>query len=280
MYAMKKADRSHSDRGLVVALATLFVVALIAAWGDGLAGRIRPNDAPASRESETSSSHAREVPSQPSLDGYEYLVTTERYVIRGQNGGTEIQERRRESWRTGDGWAWARQTGNDPGRFIFKPNTDWTRLRAARAEGPELKEVMRQAMTGVPPSKVDDAEFNFVVDLLGVETLPTGSLPKDYRRALVAVLASNDGVTVTPHVADPLGRDSIQVRLVGNEDRPGVMQSLFLDQEYRYLAYAAKDEGSSEQGSRIVTERRQVSRIPQDLLTRLGNERVEKALWD
>lgn len=253
------------------------VAVLISAWRGGLPGG-SSSPKPATTTSVPAGPEV-EAPSQPAGDGYEYLVTEERYVLLQEDGKTEIQQRRRESWRANDGWAWARQTGSDPGRFIFEPDTDWQVVRRAKPDAAALEQVMRDTVSGVPSSKVVNAEFNFVSGLLGVETLPAGSLPKDYREALVAALAMNGGIAVTRHVSDPLGRDSTRVSFTDAEDR-NLTQSLFLDRGYQYLAYTAEARGSAEQGSRIVTERRHVGKIPEDLLVALGSERVTKAMWN
>lgn len=61
--------------------------------------------------------------------GYEYTVRRERYIVRQDaTAPLEVQFRLRESWRAADGWAWARQTGDEPAQFIFAPDTDWSAL--------------------------------------------------------------------------------------------------------------------------------------------------------
>lgn len=290
---MSEARRQHLARDLIIALVVFMAVAfaVLAVWGGGV--RV-PNSESAPTRSETSSAPegtnpAQEgtgsepggpAPPQPAPNGYVYTLTVERYVVPAQNGEMEVQQQRRESWRADDGWAWARQTGDDPGRFIFKPDTEWKLIRNAQPQAAEMKQIMQEKMGGVPPSEVDQAEFNFVVDLLGVETLPVGSLPKDYRRALVDALSRNGDVTVTHHASDPRGRKSTRITL-RDADRPDVVtRSLYLDQQNRYLANQTEVSGSDEQGSRIVIARRQAEQIPKDLLNVLGSDRVEKAMWD
>lgn len=277
MGCMTGARRSYFDWYIVIMLLLLtLTVLLVLGGGKVLTKRSSsaggsPDPASASR-----SAPAATVPSQPGPDGYEYRVTEERYVVQQQTGQFEVQNRRRESWRTSDGWAWARQTGSDPGRFIFSPNVDWKPIRAAQPDVRDLTQVMRKTLAAVPASELVSAEFNFVNDLLGSETLPLASLPAEYRRAIIATLANNDGVEVRRHVLDPKGRNSTQVRL----NNPKFSISLYFDRDDRYLAYIASAVGSEERASRIVTERRQVSQIPQDLLQSVGSERVEKAIWD
>lgn len=269
--------RSHLVRDLAITLMLLAVLTVvISVWRTGLpGGSSTPGSAPTPSAPTATD---LEGPPQPAADGYEYLVTEERYVLLQDDGTTEIQQRRRESWRASDGWAWARQTGTDPGSFIFEPAADWRAVRRAKPDAAALEKIMRDTVSGVPTSKIVNAEFNFVSALLGVETLPAGALPRDYREALIAALAINKGIAVTQHVSDPLGRDATRIDLTDADD-PNLTQSLFLDRSYQYLAYRAETRGSTEQGSRIVTERRHVAKIPEDLLVTLGNERVTKALW-
>lgn len=274
---MEKTRRSHWVRDLAITLLLLSVgLVLVGAWRGGLpGGSSTPTHAPTT----PASVHPDvEAPAQPAADGYEHLVTEERYVLVQDDGKTEIQQRRRESWRATDGWTWARQTGSDPGSFIFEPDTDWKVVRRAKPDAAALKQVMRATVTGAPSAKVVNAEFNFVSGLLGVESLPAGSLPTNYREALIAPLAMNDEIAVTRHVQDPLGRDSTRITLTDSDD-PNLTQSLFLDRGYRYLAYTAAVKGSAERGSRVITKRDHVDKIPADLLVALGSERVAKAIW-
>lgn len=277
MEGMEKTRRSQWVRDLAITLLLLSVgVVLVAAWGGGLpGGSSTPTPAPT-----TSASVRPEVeePAQPAAEGYEHLVTEEHYVLIQDDGKTEIQQRRRESWRATDGWTWARQTGSDPGSFIFEPDTDWKVVRRAKPDAAALEQVMRDTATGAPSSKVVNAEFNFVSGLLGVESLPAGSLPTNYREALIAALAMNDEIAVTQHVLDPLGRDSTRITLTDSDD-PNLTQSLFLDRGYQYLASTAAAKGTAERGSRVITRRDHIDKIPADLLVALGSERVTKANW-
>ena len=124
------------------------------------------------------------------------------------------------------------------------------------------------------------AQSNFVVDLRSVETLPAGALSVNHRRALINALALNDSIAVTFGVPDPLGRVSMRVSFVDADCRPDLTQSLYVDQEYTFLGYVAEVAGTDQKGSRIVVERRNVDRIPEDLLTAVGSDRVEKLVWD
>lgn len=221
-------------------------------------------------------------PVQPSADGYEYLVTEERYAViqDPDKGQLEIQERRRESWRAPDGWAWARQTGFDPGRFIFDPSLDWEPIRQVRPNAAEVEEAMNALLADVPKTKIVNAQFNFVSDLLGVGTLPAGSLPVEYRAALVDVLSGQPGVTITAQVRDPKGRSSTRLSFTRVESGARVIQSLYLDRKYEYLASTTVVEGSEESGSRVVIERRHADEIPPELLAEVGDKRVERTIRD
>ena len=210
---------------------------------------------------------------QPSASGYEYTFADEHYLVQQDDGHLEVQSRRRESWRAPDGWTWARQTGTDPGRFIFPPSTEWKPVQAERATAADQERVLRRAVEGTKGGATASAKFGFVQDLLGSETVPGSALPKTYRQALVGALSRADDVDITAHAADPQGRDSIRVTLI----RSGSTQSLYLDHNYAYLAYTTSTAGTGEEGSRVLVNKRHVDTVPSDLLLQLGNARVEKA---
>lgn len=263
------------DWSIYLVLALVIVAALVLWRGDAL-GRILPSltgDHPTSMRSADSNKSV--ALSQPDPDGYEYRVTEERYVVATQNGKQQVQERRRESWCATDGWAWARQTGIDPGRFIFAPSPDWKQILQAQPTGSGLGRVMEKKLTGVPRAELAGQEFSFANDLLSSDSLRDSSLPIGYRRALVDALARNEGVTVTAHTADPRHRDSIRVTLTDSEST----QSLYFNQEYQYLAFIGKATKSGETASKIVVDRRNVGRIPAELLKSLGSKRIAKAIW-
>ncbi len=278
-------DRTRRRRrvtGLIVAsvLILVWVLVIVLLWRGGALVIPLPGAAatrsPDQRPSEVAPTTA---PVQPAAAGYEYLVTEERYAVIQDKGQLEIQERRRESWRTPDGWAWARQTGDDSGRFIFGPLPDWEPIRQVKPIPADVEKAMTALLVGVPRSKIVNAQFNFVSDLLGAETLPAGSLPIGYRSALVHVLSGKPGVTVRSHLRDPKGRPSTRLSFTRIESGARVTQSLYLDRKYQYLASTTAVEGSEESGSRVVIERRHASEIPPDLLAKVGDDRVERVIW-
>lgn len=216
------------------------------------------------------------VPTQPGVGGYLYQVTEERYVVRGQSGELETQERRRESWRAADGWTWARQTGYDPAKFIFAPDPNVEAIKRTAPTVGDVEKAMDKILAAVPQNEMVKAKFNFVSDLIGSESLPAEALPRSYRKALVGVLYSSAGVDVAEGVLDPLGRRAIRIQLTGAASTI----SIYLDQGYQYLAYVGTAPDSAETASRVVTERRQVAMVPDDLLAKLGSERVVKAEWE
>ncbi len=275
-----KESRRRAVRFSLLPLLLLAIAVLVGSLWFARPETLPPPSQEPSASVGSSSPPVEVAPAQPDLNGYEYMVSEERYVIRQDSGELEVQQRRRESWRAADGWAWARQTGSDPGKFVLKPYTEWELITRGRADATALEKVLRKIVGGVAASKIDNAEFNFVADMFAVATLPAGSLPKAYRKAIVGALARNHSVTVTRHVRDPLGRNSTRLSFTDADYRSDLTQSIYLDGEYQYLAYAAAVRDSDESGSRIVTERRRVDRIPEDLLAITGSERVEKAMWD
>ncbi len=139
---------------------------------------------------------------------------------------------------------------------------------------------MDALLADVPRSKIVNAEFNLVSELLGAATLPTGSVPVGYRSALVDVLSGQPGVTITPPVRDPKGRLSTRLSFTRVESGARVTQSLHLDRRYEYLASTTVVEGREESGSRGVIERRQANEVPPELLAEVGDKRVNRAIWD
>ena len=210
---------------------------------------------------------------QPSASGYEYVLADEHYLVQQDDGHLEIQERRRESWRAPDGWTWARQTGTDPGQFIFPPSKEWKSVEAVPPNAADQTRVLSRAVRGTKVSDTAGAKFAFVQDLLGSESVPASAMPKTYRKGLVDALARGRGVDVTTHAVDPRGRDSIQIALAGPTTST---QSLFLDHNYRYLANTSSAPATGEEGSRVVAIRRHAATVPNDLLLELGTARVEK----
>lgn len=124
------------------------------------------------------------------------------------------------------------------------------------------------------------AEFNFVRELLGVETLPAGALPIEYRSAMVDALSAQPRVTIADRVRDPRGRSSTRLSFTRVESGVRVIRSLYLDRKYQYLASTMLVEGSKESGSRVVIERRRADEIPPELLAEIGDQRVERVIWD
>jgi len=145
--------------------------------------------------------------------------------------------------------------------------------------GPTLaaqRQVLRGSVgTAKTPSEVARAEFAFVEDLLSAESIPESALRENYRAALVGALTNNGEVTSTKHVGDPAGRDATRVAW-----RSGSLSlAVYLDSNYNFLASTQTAANTGESGSRVITERRQTSAIPQDLLIQLGTDRVEKTFW-
>ncbi|MDN5570158.1 MAG: hypothetical protein L0G22_02685 [Propionibacteriaceae bacterium] len=213
---------------------------------------------------------------QPSVSGYQYRVSSERYLVRGEDGSLEVQERRRESWTAPDGWAWARQTGIDPGRFIFPPSVDWQAVRESDPTQAGVARALEEALGSLSGQDRPKAEMNFVHDMLATQSLPESCLPLEYRRAITMALARHPGVVVRENARDPIGRlDATEVRLT----TPEFTISIFLDSDLEYLSYAGSA-NSGERGLRVVTDRRHVDRIPDELLVQLGGDRVEKVIFD
>lgn len=219
------------------------------------------------------------VATQPDADGYEFTQRRECYVVRqSETDPLEVQVRLRESWRASDGWAWARQTGDEPAQFIFDPDTDWRSVREVPAEAAKQRAHLKTKVGGTTSAEVDDGLFTFVSDLLGVETLPADALPNTYRRAMVDMLAGMKSVTVTRRARDPEGRSATRVTLSPHNVQLGMIQSLYLNDRNELLAQTFTIKGTGEHGTNVITQSRIVAQIPAELLTVLGSDRVTKEL--
>lgn len=237
---MREPRGARLDWYWLMLVAAILLALLVAFWPNPATPGVsrRPPQVPPSSGTGTtppapSSSPARGAVSQPDLSGYEYRVSTERYLVRQQDGQLEVQDRRRESWRAGDGWVWARQIGSDPGRFIFAPTNERRAIRAARPTTAAQQRVLHTMVgTAKTSTEVTQAEYGFVEQLLSTENLPDSALPQAYRSALLGALATNDGVTTTKHVNDPAGRDATRISWTSGP----LTMSLYLDRDDNYLA--------------------------------------------
>lgn len=217
---------------------------------------------------------------QPDAGGYEYVVSDEHYVVPLQEGGSQVQERRRESWRAPDGWAWARQTGYDPARFIFAPHTEFEAIRLACPNVDLIDDALRQYVVSAGPSDIEGAMFGVVVSMFTIHSLPRGYLSLECRRALVETLDQFRSISVSENVRDPLGRESVRVTFTHDGNGSALTGSAYLDANYQLLAHVVTRGDSDDVDSYIITERGQAARIPDDLLRAVGDGRVETAVWD
>jgi len=242
---------------------------------------------PAASSSPTPSVVAVRV--QPDPRGYTYQVSRERYVVPAPDGSPlEVQTRVRESWTATDGWTWARQTGTDPARFIFAPGIRWETIRQAAPDPAAIGKALRSqirasqnaaGLTPSTPAELDDLLFNLVYDELAAGYRPDGALPEDYRRGLMNVLAALPGATVAANVLDTEGRTATCITYRNEQARPGMTQSIYFDSEYQFIGYTYTVDHTEERGERIITERRIVATIPDEVLAVLGDKREEKQLW-
>lgn len=229
------------------------------------------------------------IPSQPDQDGYRYVTSRERYVVQHSDSARlEVQTRLRESWTTTDGWTWARQTGTDPAHFIFAPDTTAETIRQSPPDPAALDTTLRSRIRaseqaqGLSPdsaAELDSIVFDFIYQALAMDYRPSSALPEDYRKALADLLAELDGATRTTEVADPEGRTATRITYLNQQAQPGWTQHLYLDSHHQFLAYTYTIDGTQHTGEHVITERRIVTTMPDDVLTVLGDAREPKQLW-
>lgn len=265
----------------------MIIVLVVVAVGMFLGLSRCASQQPAASSSPTPSVVA--VPIQPDRQGYLYQVSHERYVVPASDGSPlEVQTRLRESWSATDGWTWARQTGTDPAHFIFAPGTDWQAIRKAAPNPAAIDKALRSqirasqktaGLTPATPAELDDLLFNFVYDELASGYRPNGALPENYRQALMNMLASLPGATPATKVLDPEGRTATRITYRNEQARPGMTQSIYFDRDYQFIGYTNTVRDTAERGERIITDRRIVATIPDEVLAVLGDQREEKQLW-
>jgi hypothetical protein len=160
------------------------------------------------------------------------------------NGANEMRDR---SWVSPDGNIVSAREGSQSGCATFP-----------RQGAPSLEEPTSQFFAGLPTevdqltaylrshvsgsSSQDEAVFVAVGDALREgDLLATTGL----RTALVGVLRNTPGVTVHPDQQDYLGRPSVRVDFVDEQNRPGEIHSMYFDPDtYQFLE---EREGSSGQ---------------------------------
>ena len=226
---------------------------------------------------------------QPDLRGYTYQVSRERYVVPAPDGSPlEVQTRVRESWTATDGWTWARQTGTDPAHFIFAPDIRWQTIRQGAPDPAAIDKALRSqirasqnaaGLTPSTPAELDDLLFNLVYDELAAGHWPLGALPEGHRRGLMNVLAGLPGATVAANVLDTEGRTATCITYRNEQARPGMTQSIYFDSGSQFIGYTYTVDHTEERGERIITDRRIVATIPDEVLAVLGLKREAKQLW-
>ena len=185
--------------------------------------------------------------------------------------GYERYHTERSTWLASDGWAWAHQTGDQAAYYIFQPVPRNWDLNLVPADPTVMEAYLRARVMG--SSSVDEALFVAVSDTLTFEATPAAT-----RAAAIRMLAGVPGVTVAEGVSDPQVRPATEVRFVDEGNRPGVVNSIFLDPaDTQLLAKVTTVDGEPHYIS-SYTERRIVEALPQDIVKVLGTERVSKSV--
>lgn len=279
--------RKRSWLGLLLRrlrIPALLLLGILIIWTMFAAYRYLPGSGEVNRTPDATPTRQAIQP-QPSRQGYEYRLMEERYETMQPDGHLDVQYRRRESWAAPDGWAWARQTGIDPAQLLLAPSVDWKTVQDVNPTAEDVNRALHKIGGSSTSTSAERSQiaFNFVSDLLGTETLPASSLPIDYRRALVAALALNPGVTIKKlnpgvtikkGVTDPIGRPCATQLTLTSEH---FTISLFLDEDLRFLAYTGEGD-NRERAFKTIRNQHHVGRIPDELLAQLGAKRVERVI--
>lgn len=205
----------------------------------------------------------------PIPDGaFELTVYQETGKVETENGFMAYHTER-STWRAPDGWAWARQTGDDAAYHLFSPVPRNWDLNLVPADPTVMEAYLRARVMG--SSSVEEALFVAVVDTLSFEPTPAAT-----RSAAIRMLAGVPGVTVTEDATDPLGRPATEVRFVDEAHRPGVVKSIFLDPADTQLLAEVETVDGDLHYTCLYTERRIVDSLPRDVVERLGTDRTPK----
>ncbi|MGC3954317.1 MAG: hypothetical protein QM804_08730 [Propionicimonas sp.] len=258
--------RRRSRWGLVAA-----AIALIAATGL-FVQVLLPLGSPGSPQAAAALDRlAGAVPANVPIPEGSFQLTVERStgLVETENGN-ESYRSERSTWLAADGWAWAHQTGDDPGYHLFQPVPRNYDLNLVPANPTVMEAYLRARVMG--SNSIDEALFVAVKDSLTFEATPAAT-----RAAAIRMLAGVAGVTVIERTTDPQGRPATEVRFVDEANRPGVVTSMFLDPvDTQLLA-----ELSTADGEPIYTgvylERRIVRELPADVVRVLGTERIPQS---
>lgn len=245
-------------------------VALVAAAGL-FAQVLLPMGAPGSPQAAAALDRlASAVPVQePIPDGhFELTVYQETGKAETENGFIAYRTER-STWLAPDGWAWARQTGDDAAYHLFSPVPRNYDLNLVPADPTVMEAYLRARVMG--SSSVEEALFVAVVNTLSFDPTPAAT-----RAAAIRMLAGVPGVTVTEGATDPRGRPATEVRFVDEKHRPGVANSLYLDPADAQLLAEVQTVDGKPDYTCVYIERRIVDSLPADVVERLGTERTPK----
>ncbi|MCA0252284.1 MAG: hypothetical protein LCH76_08380 [Actinobacteria bacterium] len=205
----------------------------------------------------------------PIPDGtYELTVYQEAGQAESENGLVSYRNER-STWLASDGWAWVRQTGSDAAYHLFSPIPRNYDLNLVPADPIVMEAYLRARVMG--SNSVDEALFVAAQDTLRFDATPAAT-----RAAALRMLAGVPGVTVAENVTDPQGRPATEVRFVDEKNRPGVVQSVFLDPSDAQLLAEVDIVDGVPSYTCVYTERRLVGSLPADVLSWLGTERTPK----
>lgn len=215
------------------------------------------------------------VPASPMIpEGAYELTVYEDTGIAETDDGPITYSSSRSTWRAADGWAWARQEGqqgNDPTYYIFSPVPSNYSLDAVPAVPWVMEAYLRTLVMG--STSVEEALFVAVSD-----TLMFTPTPADTRAAAIRMLAGVSGVTVTENTTDPAGRPATEIAFVDEKHRPGIVNAMYLDPATAHLTAKLETENGETLYSSIYTERRIVPNMPPEIIDVLGTERVAKTV--
>jgi len=215
---------------------------------------------------------AAAVPAKPVIpDGSYELTVYEDWGIAQSDNGPYSYATVRSTWTAADGWSWARQTGDDPAFYIFRPAPRNYDLNAIPADPAVMEVYLRARVMG--SSSVEEALFEAVK-----ETLVFTPTPAATRAASIRMLASVPGVTVTENTTDPKGRPATKVAFNDEQHRAGIVNAIYVDPATTQVIAELQTQNGEPYYTCIYTERRIVPSLPDYIIETLGANRMEKSI--
>lgn len=225
---------------------------------------------PAAPADSASSSSGPMIPiSAPVPDGsFEHTLVLWQVADSGMNLDTI------EAWTASDGWTWTRSTASaspeeESWYVLGEPyGLGGIDLDAAPTDPDQIKELLRPFAEGMGGPSEDLMYLQLVDGLLRNPVV----VPRDVRRAAIAMIVDMPEVTVERNIQDPAGRDAVHLKVATAHQVDG----LYVNPDMTDLLCTESFFDGELRERMIVEERSVVSALPDEMIAVLGTDRVHK----